>query len=216
MAARTLTAKVCGLTRAQDVDVVLEAGADLAGFVSYAPSPRHVSDAEIVALAAPLEGSATRGVLVTVDRPRSDVEQVLESARLGAVQLCGSESPDDWTNAPFPILRRVGADADALAEISRWVRIASGFVLDHPGSPGGSGLRVDLDHVLPALAAAPCLLAGGLTADLLEAGLDPRLTGGGLVGVDASSGLEASRGAKSADAVRRFVAAAHRIPAITR
>ena len=60
------------------------------------------------------------------------------------------------------------------------------------------------------------MLAGGLTAKVLEEGLDPRLTAAGLVGVDASSGLESSPGEKNAGAVRRFVAAAHRTPVATR
>ncbi|MEE2940858.1 MAG: phosphoribosylanthranilate isomerase [Planctomycetota bacterium] len=213
---RTLAAKVCGLARAVDVAAAIEAGADYAGFVSYPRSPRHLGDAQIVTLAAPLVGTATRGVLVTVDRPRLEVERVVEHARLGRVQLCGSEDPADWRSAPFVVLRRVGADADALAEISAWAGVADAFVLDHPKSPGGSGQRVGLEHVLPALAEGPCLLAGGLTAEALEEGLDPRLTAAGLVGVDASSGLESSPGEKNIDAVRRFVAAAHRTPIATR
>lgn len=209
---RSLTAKVCGLARAVDVAAAVEAGADFAGFVSYPRSPRHLGDAEIVTLAAPLQGTDTRGVLVTVDRPRFEVERVLERARLGRVQLCGNEDPGDWESASFVVLRRVGADADARAEISAWAGVADAFVLDHPRSPGGSGRRVALEHVLPALAEGPCILAGGLTAEVLEEGLDSRLTTAGLVGVDASSGLESSPGEKNADAVRRFVAAAHRTP----
>ena len=213
---RTLTAKVCGLARAVDVAAAVEAGADFAGFVSYLRSPRHLGDAEIVTLAARLQGTATRGVLVTVDRPRLDVERVLERARLGHVQLCGSEDPAEWGSAPFAVFRRVGADADACAEISAWAGVADAFVLDHPTSPGGSGQRVSVEHVLPALAEGRCMLAGGLTAKVLEEGLDPRLTAAGLVGVDASSGLESSPGEKNAGAVRRFVAAAHRTPVATR
>ena len=35
--------KICGLTRAADVDAAVEAGADAIGFVFYDKSPRHVS-----------------------------------------------------------------------------------------------------------------------------------------------------------------------------
>lgn len=213
---RTLAAKVCGLARAVDVAAAVEAGADFAGFVSYPRSPRHLGDAEIVTLAAPLQGTATRGVLVTVDRPRFEVERVLERARLDRVQLCGNENPADWESASFVVLRRVGADADARAQITAWAGVADAFVLDHPWSPGGSGRRVALEHVLPALAEGPCFLAGGLTAEIIEEGLDPRLTAAGLVGVDASSGLESSPGEKNAGAVRRFVAAAHCTPVAVR
>ena len=35
--------KICGLTREQDVDAVVEAGADACGYILYPGSPRHVS-----------------------------------------------------------------------------------------------------------------------------------------------------------------------------
>jgi indole-3-glycerol phosphate synthase len=37
-------AKVCGLTRQEDVDAAVEAGADLVGFIHVAASPRHIED----------------------------------------------------------------------------------------------------------------------------------------------------------------------------
>lgn len=36
-------AKICGITRLQDVQAVVQAGADAIGFVFFPPSPRHVS-----------------------------------------------------------------------------------------------------------------------------------------------------------------------------
>lgn len=35
--------KICGLTREEDVDAAVAAGADAVGFVLYAPSPRSVT-----------------------------------------------------------------------------------------------------------------------------------------------------------------------------
>ena len=40
---RRTRAKICGITRAQDIQSVVEAGADAIGFVFFPPSPRHVS-----------------------------------------------------------------------------------------------------------------------------------------------------------------------------
>ena len=36
-------AKICGITRAQDIHAVVQAGADAIGLVFFPPSPRHVS-----------------------------------------------------------------------------------------------------------------------------------------------------------------------------
>lgn len=210
-----LLAKVCGMTRPADVEAALGAGADLVGFVSFSASPRHLEDAQVAALSAALEDRPSRGVLVTVDRPRASVECVLKAPGLVGVQLCGGEAPGDWTDAPFLILRRVSAGPGAVDEIGAWAGIADAFVIDHPGAPGGTGRRVPLEEVLPAIAAGPAFLAGGLGPDMLEAGLNAELIDAGLLGVDASSGLESAPGTKSRAAIHRFVAAAHSLPRVT-
>ncbi|HEY0202184.1 MAG TPA: hypothetical protein VGC24_10875, partial [Burkholderiaceae bacterium] len=43
--------KICGLTREQDVDAAVAAGADAVGFVLYPPSTRHVSPERAAQLA---------------------------------------------------------------------------------------------------------------------------------------------------------------------
>ncbi len=211
-----LLAKVCGMTRAVDVQAALEAGADYVGFVSFAPSPRHLTDAQILALGAPLEGKGPKGLLVTVDRPRSGVESLLAQSALSGVQLCGSEAPSDWARAPFQVFRRISAGPGAAEEMLAWSAIAEAFVVDHPAAPGGTGERVPVDDVLAAVAAGPVFLAGGLGPEVLENGLDPRLLEAGLLGVDASSGLERAPGTKSRTSIQRFVSAAHSAPRMTR
>ena len=44
--------KICGLTREQDIDAAVAAGADAVGFVLYERSPRHVSPARMAELVA--------------------------------------------------------------------------------------------------------------------------------------------------------------------
>ena len=39
-------AKICGITRSQDILSVVQAGADAIGFVFFPPSPRYVSPAQ--------------------------------------------------------------------------------------------------------------------------------------------------------------------------
>ena len=46
--------KICGLTREQDVDAAVAAGADAVGFVLYEPSPRYVSAQRAAELASRL------------------------------------------------------------------------------------------------------------------------------------------------------------------
>ena len=58
--------KVCGLTRQEDVDAAVEAGADLVGFILAAESPRRTD----VLLDAPRRCCASRSSSASVTRPR--------------------------------------------------------------------------------------------------------------------------------------------------
>lgn len=212
-ASRALKAKVCGLTRHEDVETALRAGADFVGFVSFPPSPRHLANHQLIALSDQAAQSTACSVLVTVDADRDWAERLIADARFDAVQLCGDERPADWVDCGFKVMRRIAAREGALDEVERWRKVADLFVLDHPASAGGSGRTVDA-----ALAASiagsiageiDCLLAGGLTPDAVEAGLAPRLLSSGLFGLDASSGLERTPGVKDDALVERFVRETH-------
>lgn len=202
--------KVCGLTREVDVLAAIEAGADLLGFVSYPRSPRHLSDLVLVALATAARERGARCVLVIVDAERDHVDGLVRDAELAAVQLCGSEDPGDWRDAPYPVLRRLGVDEGAHDEVAAWRGVAEAFVLDHPSSPGGTGRVVDPGLAADLARSVPCLLAGGLDAELLAGGLPEPLDPRALVGFDASSRLEADLGCKDPSAVTRYVQAARR------
>lgn len=200
-----LLVKVCGLTRADDVDLALDAGADLLGFVSYPGSVRHLADVAIIALADRVREREARSVLVVVDGVRARVDALVHDAGLDAVQLCGREDPVDWAGTPYAILRRLGVDGEATAELSAWATVADAFVLDHPATPGGSGRGVDPDIAARLAREAPCLLAGGLDGDVLAGGLPAPLDAALLIGCDASSRLESAPGVKDPAAVRHFV-----------
>jgi len=51
--------KICGLTREQDLQASVDAGANAIGFVLYPPSPRHVSPERAAELAALLPAFVT-------------------------------------------------------------------------------------------------------------------------------------------------------------
>ena len=47
--------KICGLTRAQDVQAAVASGADAIGFVFYPKSPRHVTPEQAASLIAAIQ-----------------------------------------------------------------------------------------------------------------------------------------------------------------
>lgn len=197
--------KICGLTRAADVARAVSAGADAVGFVHYAPSPRHLAVEALGELGSSVPADVEK-VVVLVDTPPGEAESLCTGAGARAVQLCGSEDPTAWRDFPFWILRRIGVDERAERELEAWREVAAGFVLDHPASPGGSGLPVAIEIAQELAGRAPCLLAGGLDASNVE----ERVQRVGPAGVDASSRLEISPGVKDHHHVQRFVNAALR------
>lgn len=197
--------KVCGLTRAEDVQQALACGADALGFVHFAPSPRSAELGRIAEL-VDLAGKAALTVLVVVDVLPEQLAGWVERTGVGSVQLCGDEAPAGFAEFPVPILRRVAVAAGAEEELQRWTGIASAFVLDHPSSAGGSGLAVNLELAAQLADQAPCLLAGGLDPDCVIERIErvrPR-------GVDASSRLEQEPGVKHPELVRNYLQRAER------
>src|SRR3954470_4186112 len=84
--------KICGLTREQDVDAAVEAGADAVGFIQYAKSPRHVPIERAVELAARLPAFVTP-VLLFVNEAPSRVLECLHRLPQALAQFHGDETP---------------------------------------------------------------------------------------------------------------------------
>ena len=197
--------KVCGVRRFADVEGALQLGLGAVGFVDHEDSVRHVESADIRATVRKLP-KPVLSVIVMVDATRRHADSMLFSTGARAVQLCGMERAVEWRDFELPILRRIPVGDGAEDEMERWRGIATGFVLDHPHAPGGTGWGVDLERAHELARLGPCLLAGGLDADNVERAVS-------IVrpwGVDASSRLESERGVKDACKVEAFVRAASR------
>lgn len=200
--------KVCGLARPQDAIAAVAAGADAVGVVHYPPSPRSIEAEQAVAIFDAAQQAATSAnqnqplhVAVMVDVTPEEARQWMHTANATAIQLCGAEHAGDWRDFPAPILRRIGVDETGSEQMRDWQNIASGFVLDHPASAGGSGKTVDVEIARELSRLAPCLLAGGLGADNVAAAIRQVQPWG----VDASSRLEQRPGAKDHDLTEQFV-----------
>ncbi len=198
--------KVCGLTTPQDAVMAYTAGAGALGVVHHPPSPRSVDAVSARRIVDELPRGAAV-VAVMVDPTPERALTWCQEAGAAALQLCGGEDAADFDGFPLPLLRRIGVGAGAERELAAWRQQVAGFVLDHPASPGGSGLAVEAAAAAALVAAAaplPCLLAGGLGPDNVAAAIAAVRPHG----ADASSRLEAAPGRKDPSAVRAFLAAA--------
>lgn len=225
--------KICGITNLEDARVAVEAGADLLGFIFYEPSPRYVSPEIVREIVAGLQ-VAGRGaeelerkgatqatndqpgplfVGVFVNSPLETVQNILDFCRLDAAQLHGEELPE-FVNAfngrAYKAIRPQSlTEAEGLIQTYQPTHPRTPapplprVLLDayHPTLYGGTGRATDWTLAAAVARRYPIMLAGSLTVEnVAEAvrAVQPW-------GVDVSSGVEAVKGKKDHEKVRRFV-----------
>lgn len=207
--------KICGLTRPEDVDAAVGAGADAIGFVLYPPSPRYVTPQRAAELAARLPAFVTP-VLLFVNAPADEVIAAATLVPGALLQFHGDETPEDcWAAAQgrsaFLRAARIPLDAggppfDLIGFSKRFDR-ARAILLDaHVPGYGGGGRAFDWS-LLPAAPDAHLVLSGGLTPDNVAAGIAALRPLCRTLSVDVSSGVEASKGVKDHGRIRAFVQA---------
>jgi phosphoribosylanthranilate isomerase len=208
--------KICGLTREQDVDAAAHAGADAVGFVMYAKSPRYVSAERAADLAWRLPPFVTP-VLLFVNAPATEIIAACARIPGALLQFHGDETVEDCLAAGRPFLRAAripldehaaeGDDRFDLVKYANTFKAAQAILLDaHVDGFGGGGKTFNWS-LLPPSVNAHLVLSGGLTPANVTDGIlqvRPRCT---TLAVDVSSGVEISKGVKSADKINQFVAA---------
>ena len=194
--------KICGLTREQDVEAAVSAGADALGFVFYGPSPRNVSVTKAIELVKRLPPYVT-SVALFVNAAADDIARVVDEVGIDLLQFHGDESPEFCGAHGRPWMRalRMSADVEPVAEAARF-GAARGVLLDayRPGVPGGTGETFDWARI-PAGLASRIVLAGGLTPSNVGRAIKQVRP----YGVDVSGGVEAEKGIKAAEKIRAFI-----------
>ena len=85
--------KICGLKSLEALDVALEAGADLVGFVFFSPSPRHVGAEAARVLCERVRGRAQK-VALSVDASDDELAASIDALKPDLLQLHGRETPE--------------------------------------------------------------------------------------------------------------------------
>ncbi len=96
--------KICGLTREQDVDAAVAAGADAVGFVLYEPSARYVSAQRAAELVARLPPFVTP-VLLFVNAPATEIIAACARIHGALVQFHGDEAPEMCLQIARPYIK---------------------------------------------------------------------------------------------------------------
>ena len=192
--------KICGLTREQDVDAAVQAGADAIGFVLYPPSARHVSVERAAQLAARLPAFVMPVALV-VNASDALMASALAAMPHVLLQFHGDETPQICRAAARPFIRaaRMATGFDLLDFAAQYPSAQAVLVDAHVDGYGGGGKVFDW-LLIPRRVPLPVVLSGGLhAANVTDAILQVRPWA-----VDVSSGVESAKGIKDAEAIRRF------------
>jgi len=176
--------KVCGITRREDAEAAVAAGASAIGFVFVPTSPRYVTPEKA--------GELGRGLDVwkvgVFDQAPGFVEDAMRIAHLDVAQVYGElpDVPRIWQAFRVsPVSMPVNGRAEAI-------------LLDGPAN----GITFDWNQARGR--SEKVILAGGLNASNVAEAIRIAQPWG----VDASSGLESAPGIKDPGKVRQFVKAA--------
>lgn len=193
--------KNCGLKTPEHIACAAFTGAAFVGFVHYAPSPRHLTAAEIQALYAHVPAEVAKvAVLVNPDDallatlPKPDFWQVhdVDAARVA----------DIHRHTGIPVITGIRVrSAEDLAQVAALEAVSAHLLFDAPAP--GSGHVFDWNLLKGLTLQKPWFLAGGLTPENVAEAI--RVTGAPMV--DVSSGIEDAPGQKSAEKIAAFNAA---------
>ncbi len=205
--------KICGLTRIEDLQAAVAAGADAVGFVFYAPSPRYVAPETAATLLAALPPFVS-SVGLFVNASTEEIAAALAIAPVSLLQFHGDETVEQCVqaakavNRPFIRAIRVkpGLLAQDLLEYEFAYRASgslfAGLLLDAFVDGYGGGGKVFDWSLIPEELAPRVVLSGGLS----EQNVTEAVVGLRPYAVDVSSGVEAAKGIKDAARIAAFIA----------
>lgn len=201
--------KICGLTRPEDVNAAIHSGVDAIGFVFYKKSSRYIAP-EVAARLISLVPPFVTTVGLFVNESNDEIKKILAQAKVDLLQFHGDESPSECeliSNAvarPYIRAMRVQSDmaAQDLIKYHQDYVKAQGVLCDAwVDGYGGGGQTFDWS-LIPERLSSYIILSGGLSPDNVHQAVSTVRP----YAVDVSSGVEQSKGIKSAELITQFIA----------
>lgn len=192
--------KICGLTNLADVQVAIEAGADLVGFI-FAASPRQVTRHQVSAICEQLPADINK-VGIFANQSLAEIKEVITNCELDYLQLHGNESPDFCQQFQLPVIKAFRIeDRSSLEQLAQYQ--VDKYLLDTyvPNQLGGTGQTFNWQLAKEAQQSREIILAGGLDPSNVAQAVktvDPWA-------VDVSSGVETKPGNKDQKQIKRLV-----------
>ena len=191
--------KLCGITRAEDMAVAEEFGADYTGMVLVPGTSRFVPRDRIAALMA---ANRCKKVFVVRDMPLSELNALVAEFRPDVVQLHGGESAEYARNVRGAIVWKAFDlnSETALAEAEAFP--CETIVAD---SGGGTGRVCRWDLAAKLAGTRRIFLAGGITPENVRDAVEQMHP----AGIDVSGGVESAPGIKDRFLIQKLTERIH-------
>lgn len=195
--------KICGVTRAEDVETCLELGVEWIGFNFWPKSKRYISPDAAAELVRRLP-APTHAIGVFVNSPAEEIAQILDRVPLSAIQLHGDERLEDYAHLPARLIQVLRISGPESLEKGALSSCADEVLLDAAvAGYGGAGQRFDwtLASAAQRTFDRKVMLAGGLTPENVAQAVRDVAP----AGVDCASGVESAPGVKDPQKLKAFV-----------
>ncbi|MEZ2445099.1 phosphoribosylanthranilate isomerase [Chitinophaga sp. RCC_12] len=203
--------KVCGITRINDLQALVDNGVDYAGFIFYEKSPRFAGnkiDARSVR-----ETSGIKKTGVFVNAPLKQIQRTVSDYALDLVQLHGDETPEFCAAVRtfIPVVKafRIGDNVNWQTEVAPFIPVTDYFLFDTASVKGygGTGEQFNWDLLKTYPFDHPFFLSGGISANQAAEIQEMQLPA--LFAADVNSKFEDSPGVKNIALVKQFVKQIH-------
>lgn len=203
----TLSIKICGLTRQEDIECAERCGADFLGFIIEAKSSRRLTVEQAAALVKSTQPAA-RIVAVTVNPDDDLLSRITLTLKPDYIQLHGDETPERVAEIKARYKSKIikalpiseASDLDVIPSYD-----ADMILLDAKppkgGARGGHGFAFDWNMLKNATLPAQWALAGGITPE--NAARAAAMTNAPIL--DVSSGVEAAPGIKDGSKIKALI-----------
>jgi phosphoribosylanthranilate isomerase len=203
--------KICGITRLEDAEAAVEAGAHALGFVFWPQSPRFIDPYRARDIVRALPSFVTP-VGVFVNQPPEEVGAIASLVQLGAVQLHGDEPIAHVDALRRPVIKALTLAAAENGGLEAWPhRVIVLLDVHDPDRRGGTGRTIDWTAAAAVASRRRVVLAGGLTPD----NVTEAVTAVRPFGIDVSSGVERAPGVKDHARLRTLFENLHAISHLT-